>query len=468
MIRYREHDLSDPDPRGVSTAAPSDCPDPPFSPPVAANVGEPARLDLWRGLVYVADQGIVSAASFLTSTLLGRGGGREELGLYYLALSLVLMARGIQDQVIAAPYIIYSPRRTGTDLAEYTGSVLSHQTLLSAIAMLGWLLLACTTQYRGDSAAWTSLDVVLAMVTPFVLIKEFCRQLAVAHLHTAGMLIIDLAASLLQCGIMALMFTRGILAAQSAYAALGFAAAAACLVWWIFARPPLRFRPHRFWTDWRHNWSFGRWALVGYLLGSTVPQIIPWLLAALHSSSVGTTGLLAANVSLIGLTNIVTLGVANLLSPRAVQTYATHGVAELRRLLVRFATGYVVVLGGFCLLVAATGNWLIVLVYGQDFAGSGSILLLLAVNALVNSLGVTAGNGLWAIERPRANFMADGCLMVGALIAAVQLIPSLGATGAAAAMLLGTTAATLVRIATLWQALRRLESTSVYPGAEAA
>jgi O-antigen/teichoic acid export membrane protein len=225
------------------------------------------------------------------------------------------------------------------------------------------------------------------------------------------------------------------------------------VAWWVIARPPLALRRDRIWSDWRHNWSFGRWALVGFLLGSSGAQIIPWLLASLSESGAAATGLLAANVSLIGLTNIFSLGMSNLLSPRAARTYATHGPAALRRLLLRFATAYLCVLGCFCLLVAVSGDALVVLVYGDKFAGAGSILFLLALNALVNSLGVTAGNGLWAIEKPQANFAADACVMASSLIAALALIPAFGVAGAAAAMLIGTSVGTVVRIATLQRAM---------------
>lgn len=419
----------------------------------ASRSGDRLRADVGRALCCIFDQGVVSAASFATSMLIGRGAGREGLGLYFLALTLVLLIRGIQEQIIAAPYTVYAPRRSGRELRQYTGSALVHQLLLGAAVMLCWLAVSLGSLAWEDSA-WNRLAAVLALATPLMLLKEHFRQLALARLQLKGMLVLDLVASLAQIGLLALLFVQQMLSPQSSYVVLGAAAALSCLAWWLISRPPLAFRRDRIGTDWRHNWSFGRWALTGFLIGSTGSQIIPWLLASLHDSGAAATGLLAANLSLVGLTNIVSLGMSNLLSPRAARTYATHGPAELRRLLLRFAIAYLLVLGCFCLVVAATGDSLIVLVYGQQFAGSGAILLLLALNVLVNSLGVTAGNGLWAIERPQANFAADGCMMMSTIIAALALIGGFGAIGAAAAMLIGTSVGTLVRMATLQRAMR--------------
>ena len=46
----------------------------------------------------VLDQAVVSGTSFATSVLLGRFASQQELGVYYLALSVVYFARGVQEQ----------------------------------------------------------------------------------------------------------------------------------------------------------------------------------------------------------------------------------------------------------------------------------------------------------------------------------------------------------------------------------
>src|SRR5207244_2970301 len=58
----------------------------------------------------VLDQAVVSGTSFATSVLLGRCASQEDLGVYYLALSVVFFARGVQEQLVSAPYMIYCSR----------------------------------------------------------------------------------------------------------------------------------------------------------------------------------------------------------------------------------------------------------------------------------------------------------------------------------------------------------------------
>src|SRR6185436_16894824 len=80
---------------------------------------------LRSGSLAIADQAVVSSTSFATSILLGWS-GKSELGIYYLALSMLVFFRGVQEQLITAPYLVYSHRRDGAAGDVYAGSVLVH------------------------------------------------------------------------------------------------------------------------------------------------------------------------------------------------------------------------------------------------------------------------------------------------------------------------------------------------------
>ena len=102
-----------------------------------------------------------------------------------------------------------------------------------------------------------------------------------------------------------------------------------------------------------------------------------------------------------------------------------------------------VVVGAFCLLLALTGDRLAILFFSSKYAGTGPILLLLALGVLANTVGITAGNGLWAIERPSANFAADLCVLGLTLVLAFRLVHPYGVVGVAIATLAGTVVGSL-------------------------
>jgi O-antigen/teichoic acid export membrane protein len=203
--------------------------------------------------------------------------------------------------------------------------------------------------------------------------------------------------------------------------------------------------------DWRKNWMFARWALRSFLVGSTTPQIMLWIVSLTVGAAA--TGVLGACTTVTGVANVLLLGVANVLTPQAAHAYASGGPTELRRILCLATAVLFVPLSAFCLFVLVAGDWLMVLVFGSLFEGSGQTLFTLALSALMVSMGTVAGNGLWAIDQPKLNFVADGCAMGVTLISAALLVPKLGALGAALATLAGTSAAAVVRAITLLRCL---------------
>src|SRR5262245_51707925 len=75
-----------------------------------------------KGALSIFDQALVSGTSFLTAAIVGRLTTPDQLGLYYMVLSIVLTVSGIQEQLIGGPFMVLSKRRRGDDLVTYGGS----------------------------------------------------------------------------------------------------------------------------------------------------------------------------------------------------------------------------------------------------------------------------------------------------------------------------------------------------------
>jgi len=164
-------------------------------------------------------------------------------------------------------------------------------------------------------------------------------------------------------------------------------------------------------------------------------------------------GVLGACVTLVGLTTIILCGVDRVRGPRAALAFVTGGPQALRRVLFATAAVLTFTLGPFCLFAFATGSWLPELVYGDQFQASGSLLGVLALGGLITGLGMVAGNGLWAIEQLRSNFVAAVIGLAVTIATTACLVVPFGPLGAALAMLAGTTTATVTRIISLSWAL---------------
>jgi O-antigen/teichoic acid export membrane protein len=399
---------------------------------------------LQKSVISIVDQAVVSAMNFGVTILLSRCTGKAEVGLYYLALQIVFFMRGIQEQLIAAPYYIYSGRQSKTDLTTYSGSSLLHELLLLAIAASA---LAVASLLGFCSPALNDVLILLVVAAPMLMLREFIRQMMFAELRVGEALRYDLAVVACQTAGLALAWWFESLSTLHTYTMLALGCALPSLIWVFEKRGSFVLKLDRAWNDWHSNWTFARWALATQLLGCSMPFVIPWVVATQHGAEA--TSALGVGTTLIGIANMFVLGMSNFVCPQAARAYAAGGKTALWNILSKAALLYVLVLGSFALAMLFQGNRFMSLVYGPLYAESGTILAILAFGSLANSLGIVAGNGLWAMERPAANFRADVLAMLTWILATYFFVTPWGAYGAACASTLGIVVSAMVRLITL-------------------
>jgi len=212
-------------------------------------------------------------------------------------------------------------------------------------------------------------------------------------------------------------------------------------------------------ADWRQNWTFGKWVLLSQLISSIAPALLPWLLAGAYGMAA--TGELAACSTLAGFANVLLIGLANALTPEAAGAFARGGSEALWKTLRRAAIVFTLIIGGVCAVFFLAGSQLVSLVYGSGFAGSGPLLGLLGLNLLAGSIEAVAGNGLWAVDRPRANLPADITNFAVAAAVGTGLVFVTGSWGVALGLCLGATAGAFVRFYTLTRVLRSIGQETV-------
>jgi len=411
-----------------------------------------ARPVTQQGALFLFDQAVVSATNFFTVWAVARACSPADLGAYSLAFTIVLFVGGIQQQAISVPYSVYCNRHRGEALASYTGSSLAHQLALSGVAVFGLLGLAGLLAVGLGPVYLTATVWVLLGTLPAFLLRDYLRNVTFAAIRPLVAVVMDVAVSVIQAGSLLLLWWFGTLSVPAVYAAIGAACAAGCAGWFLARWLPIRIVPSHALRQWRQNWTFARWTLASQLLGSCTPQLLPWILAAVHG--VAAAGLLAACNTLVGLSYVFIAGMVNFLLPKAARAFARGGAAELASVLRPAAGVFLVVLGALFLAVAVSGDTLLLVVYGK-YAGAGPVAALLALSILVTSLGVVAGGGLLAMERPAATFLADASGAAALLAAAACLVPPLGALGAAMANVVSMSVWSAIRVLTLLRLMRR-------------
>ena len=378
-------------------------------------------------LVCLVDQGVVSVAGFATTILISRYASSSELGVYYIALHIVLFVRGIQQQMICIPYTIYQHQHADQRSDQYRGSC-----LIQHLGLMALVLLFLTAQGIFALNGWGEVEsapalFVLVALMPVLMLREIARHYCFTHLKKVSALIIDASISALQIGALFALGYLGYLNGASAWAVIGLASLSTLAVWYLKSGPNVDFAKPSISADWSQNWSFGKWAVAGQLIGSLPTFILPLVLAAVVSTT--GTGYFAAAMTLIGLANIFNSGMTNFLTPRAALVYVEHGVAGLQNILIKMAILFIVTLGSFIALISLSGGWIAEAIYG--YKNLHTVMTVLAIAKLFEAMVIVASTGLFVMEKIKANFYVDICLMVFALIAMACLVSPLGIVGAA-------------------------------------
>ena len=406
-----------------------------------------------KGIFTVADQAIVSAGNFLTGVIIARVCSREELGLYTLGFSIMLFVMILQSSLIVTPYIVYSPRVSGRELAVYTTNTLLHQLCLSALSVaalvIGGKLLAAGFGPPGLAP----VVLALAIVVPAVTSREYVRQLSFARLNIRAAFLLDVCVTSIQlAGLLFLVF-RGELSAHRTYYVSGAACGLSALCWFYFQRTQFILSAAGAVSDFSGNWQVGKWYLAGGVTSLAVIQAYPWLLGFFYGNAA--VGSLAACLGIVLSVNPVIFGLSNYLGPKIMHAYAEKGVLEVRRILGKATPLFLAFMIFYCLGMLFFGGSILRLIYGAKYSGLGMVVGVLALSQLAEIVTLPLGCSLLVMGRPDTGFKGYLLALLVTLTLGAWLSKSYGISGVAFSLLAANTAAALYR----WVVYQKLVGT---------
>jgi O-antigen/teichoic acid export membrane protein len=386
----------------------------------------------------LADQAVVSGASFTTTVVVARWTGPGELGLYTIAVSVVVMLLTVQESFISLPYTIQRHDQTGTE-AERAGRSLTLSGLMSALSAVAMAATALLLRASEADPGLVVLIATLAAVLPFALLREFGRRFAFTHLRPAEALLLDVAAVTVQLAALGWLGWTGRMSSAAACAALGGACAFTGIAWQYRNRRDFSIRVDQLLVTARQSWTLGKWLFVGQIIGTAQNFAGYWLLALMLDTAA--TGVFAACMSVVSFTAPLMIGLCNILTPRAVLAFRQGGLGRLRHQALRdtvLLVGAVALLGA---VIAFGGETIMRLLYhGVEYEGQGLTITVLVLAAIVWSSGAPPSYALNCIERPRALVWAS---LVGAALTvgvAWWLVQGWGVVGVACGFLVGNLA----------------------------
>jgi O-antigen/teichoic acid export membrane protein/tRNA A-37 threonylcarbamoyl transferase component Bud32 len=403
-------------------------------------------------ILALADQGLVSATSFLTTVIVGRSTQPSELGLFAIGLALLVSCLGIQEALISTPYAVQRHHCSGTP-AERAGTALAQTGVLAALAAVVLAVAACGLGAWSAGPDLVGLSWALAAFAPFMILREFARRFAFAHFRLSQALVLDTAGAVIQLATLVWLGWTEQMSAVTACAALGGAGALTGLVWLYVACAGITVRADQIPGVTKHSWSLGKWLFASQLILTIQASLVYWLLAWLGGMTAA--GIYAACMSIALFSNPLILGVCNLLTPSSALAWTEGGGERLRRETIQASLGLGAVLTLYCAAVAVFGDVAMHFLYpSNDYAGQAHTVTVLALGMLVMAVGTPANSALTSMERPRVIFWTGLWTAAVTVVLVSSLMPKWGLVGVAYGILAGN----LVRTAARWIAFLSLVS----------
>lgn len=404
-----------------------------------------AKNDRWKTLLkYVGslfDQSLVSGTRFATSILIGAVCGAAELGLYAIGFSILMALHSMQLSLICRPFTIYGNQMSADERRQLGGSVLVQFFGFGLLASIGLAATAGTMIGLGLATSLPSVLLILAVGTPFILLREHARQFCFARLQVKSVTLIDFTATVIQfAGLGGLAWT-GQLSAVTALATTTVSAGLGGLLWLWMARTELQVELARVLRDLKSQWRIGKWDCASEMAFALQIYGMTWLLAAMLDNT--RVGIYAACMMSIQILNPFLLGVNSLLVPKTARAYASAGATGLHH----FVRQTTIILGSltamFALVAAIWGPSALELIYsGQGFEIPPLVVSLLVLGVVVEVMAIGPENGVWAMSRHDLNFRVQLCGCAVTALSAFPLIAMMGLAGAATSFLLGRLATT--------------------------
>jgi O-antigen/teichoic acid export membrane protein len=398
---------------------------------------------LGQGVISLFDQGIVSAANFLTGVIIARACSKEELGLYMLGFSLILMMNDLQSTLITTPYMVYAPRLKGRAHALYTGSTLLHQL---GFCLLMMFAVACgalaVTNGVGPRALGPVLWALVVVIALFML-REHARRVSFARLKLKTAFLFDTFIAVGQIGALLVLARFRLLSASRAYWVIGLVCGLAVVGWLWSDRRFYEPRMDDALADLKKNWILGKWVFVSGLVWATGVNLYPWLLTAFHGAA--STGVWAACLGVVSVANPVLLGIQNLVGPKISHVYAAKGPRALDRLVLKITAVMAVPMSLLCLVMFIWGGRLLTLLYGRQYAGNSLIVVLLSLNLLVTAVAFPLSRALFAINRADVDLVVNFTALFIMVTVGLWLVRAFGPIGAAIGLLGANFVTSLVR-----------------------
>ena len=398
----------------------------------------------------LADQGMVSGANFLTGILLARFLGVEGFGIYTLGWLVLVFIGSIHTPLVMGAMMSIGPAYSEQDAPKYYGAVLVQNL---AVSVAGTLLIGVGVYLTGLLVPEWGIQRLLwplVIATFASMWQEFFRRYFFTRERPALAFMFDAIRYLGQIAALFLLFRFSPEGLDSSRAMWITAATAAIA---ILACPFVMGK-----VAWSWHWTrdiaarhyrSSKWPT----LSAPLERVSEYAFYFGAGSLVGSAGVgaLRAAQNMMGIAQILFLGLINVVQIKAAKHYGRDGLAALSKYLQQVAWMAGVATAVICLIFAITPAFWLRLFFGEEFVEFGELVRWWALAYTVNVFVLPLRSGLRALETTLPIFTSAMFAAIFAVVSASLVIDWLGLEGAAIGILLSK----MIIVLVMWRGMRR-------------
>jgi O-antigen/teichoic acid export membrane protein len=360
-----------------------------------------------KGYVALADQSVISVTNFLTGVLLARFVEPDEYGAYVLASSALLLASGLQTQLISGPMAVIGAPKEGDDFKRYVTALGLGQAVMSALlAALAFAVVAIMF-FTQASAGLKNAFLGMAVSLFFVQLQEFCRRALFSRLMTVHVLLNDAIFCAFRLGGLFLLWQLDAgasgqagkwLSARNVFFSISISALVGGVVGLFQVRRFVGTDLQEAREFYAESWSFARWGLAGYAGSLLIVQASMWLVGGM--AGIAAAGMIEAARLLVAPLHILEMGGPNIVTPGAARAYGQGGARALSLFIRRLSPFWVSAFVLYGIVIAAVPGFWLRLFFGDRYASAGLVVTLWVGVYIVSGLRLLPGFVLSALRRP--------------------------------------------------------------------
>lgn len=390
------------------------------------------RASLWA----LADQGVVSLGTFLTTLLVARTLPPAEYGVYILIFGTMLFLNGVQTSLIGFPLSISAAAADQEGLEEFTTAAL---TLTTGLAfLLGIAVVVATLAVRRlEIAPWALVALLLWQW------QDCLRRALMARMRHRDAIWGDALSFLGQAGVLWGVSRVSTLSPEVAFGVVAVTSAVSGLLQaaQVRLRPPTLEGLRRCALEY---WRLGRWLTLTNLTNILTIQAFPWTLAYFHGLEA--TAQFQAATNVLGVTHPVIFSMSNLIVPSAARARATGDASAAWRAGLTYALQAALLLVPYFIALLLAPEQILSIFYGSESPYvmlEPMLRLFVLVYCLRFAAFVTSGV-LRGLQAGQSVFLGQLAGAVAALVVGLPLatLSPVAAAGGVAISALGEAVAT--------------------------